>query len=45
MKGKRQNDETNPMELFNDFNGIVERNQWDRSTKSMDLFLESGGFG
>ena len=45
MKEKRQNGGTNPLELFNDFNGIVGRNQWDRSTKSMELVFESGGFG
>lgn len=45
MKEKRQNDETNPLELLNDFNGIVGRNQWNWSTKSMELLVESGGFG
>ena len=32
------------MESFNKINGIVEQNQWNRWTKSMDLFLESVGF-
>jgi hypothetical protein len=32
------------MELLNESNGIVEQNQWNRQTKSMDLFLESDGF-
>jgi len=29
------------MESLNKVNGIVERNQWNRSTKSMALFLEN----
>jgi hypothetical protein len=33
------------MESFNEVNGIVEQNQWNRSTISMDLFLENGGLG
>jgi len=45
MKEKRQNGGTNPLELFDDFNGIGQRNQWNRSTKSMELLVESGGFG
>jgi hypothetical protein len=31
------------MESLNETNGIVERNQWNRSTKSMEWFLEIGG--
>jgi hypothetical protein len=41
---KRQFGETKPMESFDEINGIVERNQWNRSTKPMDLFRESVGF-
>jgi len=33
------------MELLDDVNGFVERNQWNRSTKPMELPLESGGLG
>jgi len=32
-----------PMESFNEVNGIVQQNQWNRSTKSMDSFPENGG--
>jgi len=32
---------TRPMELLNDINGIVRRNQWNRSTKSMELMGKS----
>jgi hypothetical protein len=39
---KRQGGETNPLILFNETNGIVEQNQWNRSAKSMVLFLEKG---
>ena len=41
---KRQNNETNPMELSNKSIEIVERNQWNRRTKSMDLFHENDCF-
>ena len=41
---KRQFVETKPMESFDEINGIVERNQWNSSTKPMDLFRESVGF-
>ena len=34
----RQSDETSPMESLNKSIEIVQRNQWNRSTKSMDLF-------
>jgi len=34
---------TKSMESLNETNGIVERNQWNRSTKSMEWFLEIGG--
>jgi hypothetical protein len=33
---------TKSMESFNEVNGIVERNQWNCSTKSMDLFRKTG---
>ena len=32
-----------PMESFNEINGIVQRNQWNRWTKPMDSFPENGG--
>ncbi|MBR3471096.1 MAG: hypothetical protein IKH22_00725 [Prevotella sp.] len=41
---KRQNGETNPMELLSETIEIVEQNQWNRRTKSMVLFLENGIF-
>jgi hypothetical protein len=41
-RGKRQVIETIPLKLFNKANGIVEQNQWNRSAKSMVLFLEKG---
>jgi len=43
MKEKRQNGGTNPLELFDDFNGIGQRNQWNWSTKSMELVNEING--
>ena len=33
---------TKPMELLNEINGIVQRNQWNRSTKSMGLLKKTG---
>jgi len=41
---KRQNNETNPMELLNKSNEIVERNQWNCWTNPMDSFTKTGGF-
>jgi len=41
---KRQFGETKPMDSFDEINGIVERNQWNSSTKPMGLFRESVGF-
>ena len=41
---KRQNNETNPMELLNKSIEIVERNQLNRRTKSMDLFHDNDCF-
>jgi hypothetical protein len=41
---KRQNNETNPLELSNKSIEIVERNQLNRRTKSMDLFHENDFF-
>jgi hypothetical protein len=32
------------MESLNEINGIVERNQWNCSTISMESFRETGGF-
>ena len=40
---KRQMGGTKPMELLNKVNGIVERNQWNRWTKSMGLAFENDG--
>jgi hypothetical protein len=41
---KRQFAETKLMESLNEINGIVQQNQWNRSTKSMDLFRKTGNF-
>jgi hypothetical protein len=38
----RQSGAAIPMESMNKTNGIVERNQWNRSTKPMDLFQKTG---
>ena len=41
---KRQFGETKPMEWLDDSNGIVYKEQWNRSTISMDLFQKNGRF-
>ena len=41
--GKRQACAGNLTEMRNKANGIVERNQWNRSTKSMGLLNEING--
>ncbi len=39
---KRQNGETNPMELLSEINGIVERNQWVCFLKMAFSLAENG---
>ena len=41
---KRQYGETKPMEWLDDSNGIVYKDQWNRSAISMDLFQKNGRF-
>jgi hypothetical protein len=41
---KRLKEQTNPLESFSNINGFVERNQWNRSTKSMESFRKTASF-